>query len=110
MLRERIVKVMPEIQVGGHREHNPSDEANGYRCRCIKTYRDITLVDILRILGKGRNELMSASTQGNGAFFVVKIGDGHMVWHLISPLHEQSDELGSWLLTIIPAQDEGDVK
>lgn len=61
--------------------------------------RDITLADVLRAIDT------FCEIDSNGSFLTYKDGEQYerspKEWDFVSPLHEQSDELGEWLLTFI---------
>lgn len=61
----------------------------------------IQLQHVLRAIGIGRRELMSASTQGGGHALVVKVGEDHMVWNLTRPFSEQSEKVYRFLDEIL---------
>lgn len=73
--------------------------------------RDITLADVLRAIESsmpcvGGVKWVDMASDG-WMFLMFKNGDGHKTfrsdakWELQLALHEQSDELGEWLLTIL---------
>lgn len=114
-LRERIVKHVPEIMEPKLRSgHKCLVSKNGERF--VTSYdvaihdselevlqevgRDIQLADVLRAIDRLRSTMRPL---GNREFvtFGDGLGDNCQDWNLALPLHEQSDELGQFLLTVI---------
>jgi hypothetical protein len=123
-LRERIVKIVPEIEIPKLRD--------GYKClvsrngeRYVTSYdvalhdeslemlqtvdRDIQLADILRVFCHFATPELNVDVGGtpseNLSYAMLSYKEGKKeksaMWMLAKPLYEQSDELGEWLLTVI---------
>lgn len=105
-LRDKITAIVPEVAQQPCNHYSRGDDA-GCPMAVDIHYRDVTLADCLIVIKDAVMFRSNNECERNAILNLLMptykggFRQCNQLWNLALPLHEQSDGLGEWLMTII---------